>query len=72
MGREPPAQGSALFSSPRKAPERKGGLSGLCGAPPLQAPFDSVVWEDLGAAWASCSSPNSHVVRRMLGNYTIC
>lgn len=33
---------------------------------------DFVVWEDLGAAWAFCSSPNSHVVRRMLRNYTIC
>lgn len=34
--------------------------------------FDSVVWVDPGAAWAFCSRLNSHVVRRMLGNYTIC
>lgn len=52
---------------------QRGGLSGLLRrALPLQTSFDSVVWEDLGAAWAFCSSPNSHVVRGMFGNYTIC
>lgn len=51
--------------------EQCDGLSSICRAC-LSGLALTLVWEDLGAAWAFCSSPNSHVVQRMLGNYTIC
>lgn len=55
----------------RQLQKQRDGLSGLCRALPLWTCFDSGLGGS-GAAWAFCSSPNSHVARRMLGNYTIC
>lgn len=77
LGRMPsPLTEDELSSSGQVQGQHQGQRGGLCGlfprALPLQTSFDSVVWEDLGAAWAFCSSPNSHVVRGMFGNYTIC
>lgn len=77
LGRMPsPLTEDELFSSGQgqgQLQRQRGGLSGLFHRVlPLQTSFDSVIWEDLGAAWAFCSSPNSHVVQGMFGNYTIC
>lgn len=62
---EHPSSGQSHF-------RQTGGISGLHRALPLLTSSFSMVWEDPGIVWAFCSSFNSHVVQRMLGNYTVC
>lgn len=75
VGGEPMAQGNPLPLTKMSFPflaKAKGSSRDREVALPLCTSFDFVVWEDLGAAWAFCSSLNSYVVRRMLRNYNIC